>query len=98
MTSFAKLKGILNELFKGSIKTLVAFSFLPHQAWINGNAIISALYRQHLSHKNMLQWTVSSSFSKQDNQAGNLQLVVIAFLSAVAILLLMFFSNRGLNT
>ena len=34
----------------------LSFIFLPHQAWLMCDAIIRALYRQFISHKNLLEW------------------------------------------
>lgn len=96
MTSIAKFQSILNESFKGVIKTLVTFSLLPHQAWINATAITTALYRKYCSHKNLLQWSVSSSSSKEDHSASLVQLTAIAIFSIISVVLLAIFSTQGL--
>jgi cyclic beta-1,2-glucan synthetase len=95
MTSIAKLHGILNELFKGCIKTIVTFSLLPNQAWVNASAIATALFRKHCSRKNLLQWSVSSSSSHQDRSACNRQLAILSLSSLAGILFLS--ANSGLS-
>jgi cyclic beta-1,2-glucan synthetase len=39
-----------------SAQIALSFVFLPHQTWLMCDAIIRALYRQLISHKNLLEW------------------------------------------
>ncbi len=37
-------------------QVVLAIAFLPHQAWISVDAIVRALWRLNISHRNMLEW------------------------------------------
>lgn len=91
-----KLTNVWSELYKGLLKTVATFALFPHQAFINGDAILKALYRQYSSRCNLLQWTVSSSFTKADQVNCNIQLCMISACSLILALFLILFSNHGL--
>lgn len=96
ITAITKLNSSWNEICKGVIKTLVTFAFLPHQALINADAILKALYRQFWSHRHLLQWSVSSVFTQQDQRICYIQMGWVSALSLFFGLFLIFFLNTGL--
>lgn len=97
ITAMTKLNSTWNEICKGAIKTVITFAFLPHQALINTDAILKALYRQFCSGRHLLQWTVSSVFTKKDQQICYIQMGWVSALSLFLGLFLIFFSNAGLS-
>lgn len=97
ITATTKLNSSWNDLYKSLIKTVITFSLLPHQALINADAILKAIYRQYWSHCHLLQWTVSSVFTKRDQQICYIQLGWISALSVFLGLSLIFFSYNGLT-
>lgn len=97
ITTTRKLNNIWSSFYNGVIKSIVTLAFLPHQAWINANAIGKALFRQYVSHSNLLQWTVSSAFTKKDHHSCLLQLGGIAIASIAAILFFDLDSVAGLS-
>ncbi|HEV8051860.1 MAG TPA: glycosyltransferase family 2 protein, partial [Parachlamydiaceae bacterium] len=96
ITLTKKLISVWNDLYKGVVKAVVTLALLPHQAWINANAICKTLFRQFISHTNLLQWTVSSAFTKKDTKACLLQLGTIAALAFSAIIFFVLDSVPGL--
>lgn len=96
ITIKTKLNSVWKDLYYGLIKTLVSIAFLPHQAWINTDAIVKALYRQYYSRQNLLQWTLSSSFTKKDQMHCYTQLGCISVLSFIGILLAVFYQKTFL--
>lgn len=69
------------DMNKGVLRTLTNLAFLPHQALVNADAICSALYRQHVSRKLLLQWEVASSSSYEKSSIYIVQLWMISFLA-----------------
>lgn len=96
ITAMTKLNSAWNEICKGTVKTIITFAFLPHQALINADAILKALYRQFWSRRHLLQWSLSSVFTKQDQQICYIQMGWVSALSLFLGLFLIFFSNAGL--
>jgi len=83
-----------SDFKKGSIRTLVQLSFLPHQAWVNLDAIVRALYRQCYSKKSLLEWQISTKLDHSDRNHYQNSVIVIAGCSLlISIYLLMFKSE-----
>lgn len=76
-----KLHRIWGDLYKGILRALISFIFLPHQAWTNADAITKALYRQYISGKLLLQWGISSFYSESDRHKCYRQLTGISVLA-----------------
>lgn len=85
-----RITNVWLDLGKGALRAIVNFTFLPHQAWVNLDAIIRALHRNLFSRKNMLQWTVSSTQSAEDRTEYYQQLFTISLLSVLIGLILYF--------
>lgn len=64
------------------IKTIIRLMLLPAEAWTQASAIVTALYRLFVSHKNMLQWVTASDAEKKH---GNTILVNYRKLAACPI-------------
>lgn len=92
----SKFTSIWNEFFKAFTQVLVSLVFLPDHALLNADAISKALYRQYYSHKKLLQWSVCSTFTKQDQTNCFLQLIGISILALLTAILLILFSCHGL--
>jgi len=95
--STIKFAGFFQENYKNLIKALLSFSFLPHQAWINASAIFQALYRQYISKKNLLQWSISDTVSNKDHLQCLIQLGVISGLSFLLIVFFILFPYPGIR-
>lgn len=54
------------------LKALFSLLFLPHNAYINADAMIRAWYRRGVSHKNMLEWTTAAQSEKAKSSVGGL--------------------------
>ena len=44
----------------GARQLLLAFVFLPHQAWVSADAIVRTLWRLFVSHRRLLEWRTAS--------------------------------------
>ena len=47
------------------LQTLVQLLFLPYQAWVCASAIVTALWRSLVSHRNMLEWVTAADSEKK---------------------------------
>ncbi|SHH48939.1 cyclic beta-1,2-glucan synthetase [Sporobacter termitidis DSM 10068] len=47
------------------IQTLVRLIFLPYEAWVCLNAIVTALYRMLISHRHLLAWVTAADSEKK---------------------------------
>ena len=54
------------------LKALFSLLFLPHNAYINSDAMIRAWYRRGVSHKNMLEWTTAAQSEKAKSSVGGI--------------------------
>ncbi len=54
------------------LKALFSLLFLPHNAYINADAMIRAWYRRGVSHKNMLEWTTAAQSEKAKSSVGGI--------------------------
>jgi cyclic beta-1,2-glucan synthetase len=50
--SVHRWQGAADELARAAVMV----SFLPHQAWLAADAIVRVLYRNSISHRNLLEW------------------------------------------
>lgn len=51
------------------LQTIIRLIFIPYEAWISASAIVTALYRMNISHKNMLSWvTAADAEQKSTNK------------------------------
>jgi cyclic beta-1,2-glucan synthetase len=63
----------------------VAFTFLPHQAWISADAIVRTLWRLFVSRRNLLEWQTASHAER--SQTGGARRVWREMLPAVLLAL-----------
>ena len=49
------------------LRMLVEAALLPYQAWLTLDAIVRALYRSHISHRGMLEWTSAQAMHERAN-------------------------------
>ncbi len=84
---FIRVGPVWPDLAKGVLRAIVNVVFLPHQAWLYGDAILRSLYRNFISRKHLLQWTVSTAFEKKDRASCFEQLYVLAGLSLAGLIL-----------
>ena len=47
------------------LQTVIRLIFLPYEAWTAFSAIVTALYRMKVSHKNMLSWVTAAETEKK---------------------------------
>ena len=73
-------------------RAAVGLAFLPHQAWLNSDAIARALHRKWISKRNILEWQTAADDSKKERHRDRTtrQLMVIAGCSAAALVVLAF--------
>lgn len=89
-----RITSVWLDLGKGALRAIVNFIFIPHQAWVNLDAIIRAMHRTLYSRKRLLQWMVSSTQSNVDRQNCYQQLFTIS-LSSILIGLILFYAYPG---
>ena len=53
-----------------AVQFLISLAFMPYNAYNYTDAIIRSLYRNFISHKNMLQWTTSADSEASSKNAG----------------------------
>ena len=46
------------------IRWLLAVAFLPYEAYISVDAVLTTLYRLYISHRNLLQWTTAAQTAR----------------------------------
>lgn len=93
--SFYTIKLLFNELKTLVFRILIITALLPYEASLSFNALIRVIYRRLISHRHLLQWTVSEyDFKKESalHQRLILQLGIIS-LFAVGILGIVIISN-----
>ena len=56
-----KISGIKGSILRG----IITLGCLPYKAYISIEAIIITLYRMHISHKHLLEWTTSEEAEKK---------------------------------
>jgi cyclic beta-1,2-glucan synthetase len=73
-------------------RALVALAFLPHQAWLNTDAIVRALHRRFVSRRRILEWQTAADESRKTKaqEATMRQMMVIAGCSTIALIILAF--------
>lgn len=72
-------------------RAIVMLAFLPHQAWLSGDAVIRAIYRQKITRRHMLEWQTAEDAESARGPTGDptvRQLTVIAIFSTVALMML----------
>jgi cyclic beta-1,2-glucan synthetase len=75
------------------LRSLVMLAFLPHQAWIAGDAIARALYRRYFSKRNLLEWRTAEEAERRSHVDPIIrQMFSISILSVLA---LIYLSSRG---
>ncbi|MGI6014241.1 MAG: GH36-type glycosyl hydrolase domain-containing protein [Oscillospiraceae bacterium] len=94
--SFAKKKregrlhlhsAILHGVGGGLIRTAVQLLLLPYSAWISLSAIVTALWRMTVSHRNLLQWqTAAQSGGTRHSLAQNYRNLWFSVLSGIILL------------
>lgn len=47
---------------------LLHLAFLPHQAWVNGDAVLRSLYRVYISRRNLLEWTTAAEAERKGGE------------------------------
>ncbi|HEY3742741.1 MAG TPA: glucoamylase family protein [Bryobacteraceae bacterium] len=75
----------------------VGLAFLPHQAWLNADAIVRAFHRKWISKRRILEWQTAADDSRKQRirDLTTRQLMVIAGCSAAALLILAFEGEFG---
>lgn len=56
MTWKSYFRQVLDDFGMNTVRVALTFSFLPHQAWLMGDAIARAAYRKLISGKHLLEW------------------------------------------
>jgi cyclic beta-1,2-glucan synthetase len=80
-------QGAADEL----IRAVVMIAFLPHQAWLSGDAIVRVVYRRFISRHHLLQWQTAESAGAQTDghaQVIRRQLLIISGLSLLLTMVL----------
>ena len=62
---FLHLQSVWTDLKLAVVQSLLAFVFLPHQAWVMGDAIARTLYRLTISRRHLLEWTSAALSTHQ---------------------------------
>lgn len=66
---------------------LLNLAVLPHQALLNGDAIVRSLLRRHVTHRKLLEW---ETMAQSDTAASNIGMVQAYIYAACALALLTF--------
>ncbi|NLF24879.1 MAG: hypothetical protein GX589_04380, partial [Deltaproteobacteria bacterium] len=80
------LKSLWSDLSRNTLHVLLQISFLPHQAWLSGDAIVRTLYRLYFSKRHLLEWEAADLTARR--LAGNLMSFVSEMWQASAMALL----------
>ncbi|EHQ90074.1 GH36-type glycosyl hydrolase domain-containing protein [Desulfosporosinus youngiae] len=56
---------MVSDLLTLTLQSILQFLFIPFQAWIMLDAIIRSLYRQFVSHRNLLEWETALDAEKR---------------------------------
>ncbi|MEO8050364.1 MAG: glucoamylase family protein, partial [Acidobacteriota bacterium] len=76
--------------FDEVVRAAVLLAFLPHQAWLSGDAIVRVTYRRWFSRHHLLEWQTTDSASRTQSQLNTTMrhmLVVYGF--AVVLMIVM---------
>ena len=76
-------------------RAALSLCFLPHEAWVNVDAIARALWRKHVSHKKLLEWTTAADAERRARGDGRsfAEAMWPAWLLGIAVLA--YFAGRG---
>ncbi len=56
----AALRPVLRDVLSDVARSVVTLATLPHQAWLQLDGIIRALWRSRVSHRGLLEWTTAA--------------------------------------
>lgn len=87
-----RITSVWLDLRKGALRAIVNFIFIPHQAWVNLDAIVRALYRTIYSRKHLLQWMTFNIQPDEERQNSYQQLYTIS-LSSILIGIILYYAH-----
>lgn len=65
VTLGSQVRGRLADVRRGLALGLTNLTFISHQAWLMGDAIVRTLHRLLVSHRGLLEWTTADTAQKQ---------------------------------
>ncbi|MEO6778710.1 MAG: glucoamylase family protein, partial [Gemmatimonadaceae bacterium] len=78
----------------------LAVTFLPHQAWVSADAIVRALVRLGVTHRNMLEWQTASHVERAMRSGGDREVyrrmwpaVAIGTMAGIAVVVELYFTR-----
>ena len=77
------------------IRAVVKIAFLPHSAWISADAIARALFRSHVSRRNLLEWETAASAGARAHLHRSTTLRQMLIICACSLVLLVSFAEAG---
>src|SRR5579885_2638132 len=77
------------------LRAAVRVAFLPHSAWIACDAIARALFRSHISRRNLLEWETAASAGANAHRHLNSTLRQMLVICAGSVALLMILAASG---
>lgn len=81
------LRDFSRELKNTSLQAILTFGFLPYQAWLMSNAILTTLFRVYISKKNLLDW--ETAYQAERRLATDLRAFVFQMGPACALVALL---------
>ena len=97
VTIASHMRALGGDLRLALALSMLVFTFLAHQAWLMGDAIIRTLYRLLISRRHMLEWVpaAQSAMGRNLDVAGFYRRMAGALVIAVAAILVAWFSDQG---
>ncbi len=70
VTLRSSLRTLGGDFWRDTERGLFALVLLPHQAWVNADAIVRALWRTNVTHRKMLEWTTAAEAESAYTSGG----------------------------
>lgn len=62
---------VARDALSGAQQFALAVTFLPHQAWVSGDAIVRTLVRLNITHRHLLEWQTASQVERAMRSGGD---------------------------
>jgi cyclic beta-1,2-glucan synthetase len=67
LTWLQKIDQLVEDLSTNLQRITMSFILIPHDSWMNGDAIFRSLYRQFISHQHLLEWTTAAQVKEMSS-------------------------------
>jgi cyclic beta-1,2-glucan synthetase len=62
---------VMRDIAGSAEQFALAVTFLPHQAWVSGDAIVRTLVRLYITHRHLLEWQTASQVERAMRSGGD---------------------------